>query len=126
MPAEDPEAPLVGILADDLIWASRLSAAVERAGARPVGLSRLGSHHGLRAAIVDLGGRAYDGVERVAALADAGISVIGVSQHEDLALRKRALEAGARRVYSYNHVFRHGPQVVADLLAAPPVVRTVP
>lgn len=126
MSPDDPETPLVGILADDLIWASRLSAAVERAGGRPVGLGRLASHDGLRAAIVDLGGRAYDGVEQIAALAAEGISVIGVSQHEDLALRKRALAAGADRVYSYNHMFRHGPQVVADIVAARPAVRTAP
>ena len=116
--------PLVGVLADDLIWASRLAAAIERAGAQPVGLVRHEASDRLRGAIVDLGGRAYDGVERVAALAEAGIPVIGVSQHEDLPLRKRALAAGASRVYSYNHVFRHGPQVVADLVAGPRAVRT--
>lgn len=95
-------------------------AAVERAGATPVSLGRQDAPAGLQGALVDLGGRGYDGVERVASLAAAGIPVVGIGQHEDLALRKRALAAGARRVYSYNHVFRHGPQVVAALVVSRP------
>ena len=43
--------------------------------------------------------------------------VIAVAQHDDSATRKRALTAGARRVFSYNKMFSDGPQVVADLLA---------
>jgi DNA-binding NarL/FixJ family response regulator len=106
------------VLADDLIWASRLTAAIERAGATPVSLARLEPPDDLRGALVDLGGRAYDGVEQVASLAAADIPVVAVGQHEDLELRRRALAAGARRVFSYNHVFRHGAQVVAGLLDA--------
>jgi DNA-binding NarL/FixJ family response regulator len=115
---DDPSRPRIGVLADDLIWASRLTAAIERAGATPVSLARQAAPADIRGALVDLGGRAYDGVERVASLAAADIPVVAVGQHEDLALRQRALSAGARRVYSYNHVFRHGAQVVAALLDA--------
>jgi CheY-like chemotaxis protein len=112
-----PSAVRVWVVADDLIWASRLSEAVQRAGATPVRAT--GEPSGdVDAALVDLNGRGYDGVERVATLVAAGIPVVCVGQHEDLPLRKRALAAGARRVYSYNHMFRHGPQVVAELIAA--------
>ena len=100
----------VRVVADDLIWASRLTAAVERAGARAV-------RSGGEAVIVDLGGRAYDGVDLVAQASAAGLPTIAVAQHEDTALRRRALTAGARRVFSYNKMFSDGAQVVADLVA---------
>ena len=100
----------VRVVADDLIWASRLSAAVERAGATPV-------REGGAAVIVDLGGRAYDGIAAVAAAAGTGTTVIAVAQHDDRETRRRALTAGARRVFSYNKMFSDGPQIVADLVA---------
>ena len=99
----------VRVVADDLIWASRLTAAVERAGAAPV---RIGGD----AAVVDLNGRTYDGVLAVADAAGAGVPTIAVGQHEDLDLRRRALAAGALRVYSYNKMHTDGPRLVAALL----------
>ena len=99
------------MIADDLIWASRLSAAVERAGAVPV-------REGGDAVVVDLNGRRYDGVAEVARAAQSGRPTIAVGQHEDIALRKRALAAGARRVYSYNKMHTDGPNVIAQLLEA--------
>lgn len=101
------------MVADDLIWASRLRAAVERAGATPV-------RDGGDAVVVDLNGRAYDGVAAVAEAAGTGRPTIAVGQHEDIALRKRALAAGARRVYSYNKMHTDGPRLVAALLEATP------
>ena len=100
----------VRVVADDLIWASRLDAAVKRAGAEPV-------RDGGDAVIVDLGGRGYDGIAAVAAAVKSGQTVIAVAQHDDTETRKRALTAGARRVFSYNKMFSDGPQVVADLVA---------
>lgn len=100
----------VRVVADDLIWASRLDAAVKRAGAQPV-------RDGGEAVIVDLNGRAYDGIAAVAAAAQTGQTVIAVAQHDDSETRKRALTAGARRVFSYKKMFNDGPQVVADLVA---------
>jgi hypothetical protein len=99
----------VRVVADDLIWASRLVAAVERAGAKPV-------RSGGDAVVVDLNGRAYDGVQAVAEAAASGAPTIAVGQHEDLPLRKRALAAGARRVYSYNKMHTDGARLVAALL----------
>jgi DNA-binding NarL/FixJ family response regulator len=100
----------VRVVADDLIWASRLTAAIERAGATPV-------RDGGEAVIVDLTGRAYDGIAAVAAAAQTGRTVIAVAQHDDADTRRRALAAGARRVFSYKKMFSDGSQVVADLLA---------
>ena len=112
------------IVADDLIWSSRLRAAVDRAGTTSVPIR---SESGLATAlarapadapvIVDLNGRAYDGVEAVRAAVTAGRRVLAVGQHEDLDLRRRALAAGARRVFSYNKLFTDGPNVVTALLA---------
>jgi 2,4-dienoyl-CoA reductase-like NADH-dependent reductase (Old Yellow Enzyme family) len=102
--------PTIAVIADDLIWASRLAAAVERAGAKVV-------RNGGDAFIVDLNGRAYDGLAKVAEAAAAGRPTIAVGQHEDVELRRRALAAGAVRVYSYNRFFREGPALVEKLLA---------
>jgi DNA-binding response OmpR family regulator len=66
--------------------------------------------------IVDLNGRTYDGIEIVREAAASGRVVLAVGQHEDLELRKKALDAGARRVFSYNKLFSDGPAVVKSLM----------
>ena len=111
------------VVADDLIWSSRLRAAVDRAGSTSVVArtteelaSALDDSPADAPVIVDLNGRAYDGVAAVRAAADADHLVLAVGQHEDIALRRRALAAGARRVFSYNKLFSDGPAVVASLL----------
>jgi len=108
------------VLADDLIWASRLVAAVERAGATSLAASSAAAFErslaGASAALVDLNGRTYDGVEAIRLAAAASVPVLAVGQHEDVALRRRALAAGARRVFSYNKMFSDGPAVVAGLV----------
>jgi DNA-binding NarL/FixJ family response regulator len=116
--------PTVVILADDLIWASRLVAATKNAEAiasaarTPAELdARLADAPAGSPVIVDLNGRGYDGVEQVRAAAARGHRVLAVGQHEDLELRKRALAAGAVRVLSYNKLFTDGPNVVARLIA---------
>ena len=48
--------------------------------------------------IVDLTARAYDGIAAIAAAHAAGRPVLAVGQHDDVALRRRALAAGADRV----------------------------
>lgn len=112
------------VVADDLIWMSRLVAAVERAGAVAARAQTAGQLEAAfaerpAAALVDLNGRAYEGVQIVATLVAAGLPTIAVGQHEDLELRRRALAAGAQRVYSYNKLFSDGPGVVARLLDDP-------
>ncbi|MGZ3588561.1 MAG: hypothetical protein ACXVAE_05790 [Candidatus Limnocylindrales bacterium] len=108
----------VAIVADDLIWASRLAAAVERAGAQAVRPGRSGELSGpFGGAIVDLGARSFDGLTAVGSWRSAGVPVIAVAQHDDVALRKQALASGAARVYSYNKLFADGPAVIAAWLA---------
>jgi DNA-binding NarL/FixJ family response regulator len=96
----------VAILADDLIWATRLAAIARAAGASPVMARSMESlatalAGGVDRAIVDLTARAYDGIEAIAAAVAAGAAVLAVGQHDDLALRRRALAAGAARVVPY-------------------------
>ena len=118
-PDERP-APIVLVLADDLIWATRLADAVTAAGGLPRrarkldGLAEAGATH----AIVDLTARAYDGVAAVLAAAGTGARVVAVGQHDDAALRRAALEAGAERVFTYRALFEDGPRSIARWLAS--------
>ena len=115
--------PPVIVLADDLMWASRLRSAVDKAGFSAVAVASADKYQSaLRdlpeevAVIVDLNGRSYDGVDAVLAAAEGGHHVLAVGQHEDLALRRRAMDAGALRVFSYNKLFNDGPSVVKRLI----------
>jgi len=108
----------IAVVADDLIWASRLSAAVERAGAVPVRLSGRGALplEPCDGAIVDLARRGGDGIEIIARLREAGLPVIALADHDDAPLRKRALAAGAEKVLAYRKMHADGPEVVAAWL----------
>lgn len=111
------------VLAQDLIWADRLARAVEAAGAEPVrvgSLERLqGALPGGDAAIIDLTALAYDGVAAIEAARAGGARVLAVGQHDDHALRKRALAAGAERVYAYRKLFEDGPATIEAWLVRP-------
>lgn len=48
----------------------------------------------------------------------ARLPVIAVAQHDDQLTRKRALKAGAKRVFSYDKFFREGTHLVDDWLGA--------
>jgi hypothetical protein len=137
-PSEAGTGGLVAVVADDLIWASRLVAAVQRAGATAV---RMGSDQDLAfaleavtleepdpddpdprrivGAIVDLFGHRYDGVEAVKAVHAVGLPVIAVAQHDDQETRGLALDAGALRVFSYQKFFDDGPSLVRRWLTEP-------
>jgi DNA-binding response OmpR family regulator len=110
------------ILADDLIWATRLADAVTAAGAAPKRVRRLDDLESTLAAdggasvIVDLTARAYDGVAAVRRAVTAGARVIAVGQHDDVPTRKAALAAGAERVYAYRKLFEDGPRTLAAWL----------
>lgn len=120
----------VAVLADDLIWASRLADAVAAAGGaarrarRAADLAPL-LEQGARFAIVDLTALAYDGVEAVASAVAAGARVVAVAQHDDLELRKRALTAGAERVYAYRKLFEAGADLMRGWLASAAPAPTV-
>ena len=111
------------VLADDLIWSSRLVEAVKKAGTTAVSarseaeLQRaLFSSTEETPLLIDLNGRAYDALALIELAAEAGHPVVAVGQHEDIDLRKRALGAGAIRVFSYNKLFTDGPAIVTKLL----------
>lgn len=129
---ETATGPLIAVIADDLIWASRLIAAVQHAGATPV---RMGTDSDVElafdaftpeapdpsdpdalprvvGAIVDLFGHHYDGVEAVRRATTAGLPVVAITQHDDTETRKLAREAGALRVFSYNKFFQDGSTLV--------------
>src|SRR3954469_16220442 len=97
----------VAILADDLIWSTRLADAVRAGGVHAVVLRRLEDLQpaSAEAVIVDLTARTYDGVAAIRIATGAGARVVAVGQHDDAALRKAALEAGASRVFTYRALF---------------------
>ncbi len=129
--------PTVVVLADDLIWATRLTAAITAAGGQPttarrlVDLERLlappqtsggeggtvGSGPGVGFAIIDLTARAYDGIDAVRVATATGARVVAVGQHDDAALRRAATDAGAERVFTYRALFEDGPRALGAWLA---------
>ena len=112
--------PRVAVLAQDLIWQDRLARAVEAAGGEPARAKTAPELDralvGADFAIVDLTARAYDGVAAIARARQAGAKVLGVGQHDDVELRKRALIAGAWKVLAYRKLFEDGPAVIGAFL----------
>lgn len=115
------------VLADDLIWSTRLVAHLRAAGAEPVHARDAATFEaalgGADVAVVDLTARAYDGIAALERAAAAGVRALAVGQHDDLELRKRALAAGAERVLAYRKLFEDGPQTLRAWLRATPVGR---
>ena len=108
------------ILGDDLIWSTRLASHARAAGAEVTSVRTLATLGDALptadAVIVDLTARAYDGVAAVRQAAAAGRRVMAVGQHDDAALRRRALDAGAERVHPYRKLFEDGPATLAKWL----------
>jgi len=121
------------VLADDLIWATRLVGQLRTLGADPV---RVGSADAFAAAlvapapagpesvrpthaVVDLTARAYDGPAAVRLAAAAGLRVLCVGQHDDHAHRRAALAAGAERVFAYRKLFEDGHATLGAWLGVP-------
>ena len=105
------------VLADDLIWASRLAEALTAAGATPRRVRRVEDLQDASLAIIDLTARAYDGVAAIRAARDAGARLVAVGQHDDAELRRAALEAGAERVFTYRALFEGGAKLLGAWLA---------
>ncbi|MFI5254642.1 MAG: hypothetical protein ACHQ15_04215 [Candidatus Limnocylindrales bacterium] len=108
------------MIADDLIWSTRLADAVERAGGMPV---RLGATAALPVepcdgVIVDLALRTTDGLAVIARWHTAGVPVLALANHDDVDLRKRAMAAGAAKVLAYRKLFEDGPAAIAAWLGA--------
>ena len=122
VPATFPSGLRVAVLADDLIWATRLADGVRRAGGTPVPLRTASALATalteVDGAIVDLTARAYDGLDALRAAAAAGVPAIAVGQHDDAPLRRAARDAGASRVHAYRALFEHGDRELSSWLAA--------
>jgi hypothetical protein len=112
------EGPLVAVLADDLIWATRLDRLVRDAGGRPVAVRTLDALD----RVLD-GGRGDSqqppaGV--VVDLAAWGAAVVAVGQHDDRAGREAARMAGASAVHVYGRLFAAGPMVLGTWIGELP------
>jgi hypothetical protein len=107
----------IAVVADDLIWATRLRDGVARAGGEPVGVRSTATLATLLPSVdgcvVDLTARAYDGIDAVRTAAEAAVPVIAVGQHDDADARRRATDAGAARVHPYRALFEHGDRLLA-------------
>ncbi len=104
--------PRIAVLADDLIWGTRLVDGVRRAGGDPVPVRSATTLDGVlpsvAGCIVDTTARGYDGIGCLGAATAAGVPAIAVGQHDDTATRQAARAAGASKVYAYRALFEHG------------------
>jgi CheY-like chemotaxis protein len=120
----------VVVVADDLMWSSRIGEAVRRAGAQPVVLDNgdelalaieaqeVGDRPSLCGAVVDMAARRVDAADAIERIHGARLPVIAVAQHDDQLTRRRALAAGASRVFSYRKFFEDGTHLVEGWLVA--------
>ncbi len=114
----------VVVVADDLIWGTRIVAGLREAGAAPVQVRSIGSLEsaigdGAGVAVVDLTARAYDGLSAIRSAVAAGARVLAVGQHDDHDLRRAALDAGAEKVVAYR-LLAERPGYLGLWLAADP------
>lgn len=113
------------VLADDLIWATRLVGQLRTLGARPVRVRSVAALEEAlaagtaRRAVVDLTARAYDGIAATGRASAAGLRVLCVGQHDDQSLRAAARAAGAERVFAYRKLFEDGHAALAAWLGVP-------
>ena len=110
------------------MWATRITEAVRRAGGKPVQLgsteelevalqaTALEDEQTIHGAIVDLAARRFDGVAAIERVTAARLPVVAVAEHDDQLTRKRALKAGATRVFSYRKFFEDGTRLVEGWL----------
>lgn len=112
--------PRVVVLADDLIWQTRLATVLGAVGATVERTRTADAFEaaiaGAEFAIVDLTARAYLPVPAIELARATGLRVLGVGQHDDIAQRKAALAAGAERVFAYRKLFEDGPATLAAWL----------
>ena len=119
--------PHLYILADDLIWATRLAGQGRTLGAQVVTLSGIRdlealvargqlSDHDLIA--IDTTTRGFEPVAAVHIAARVG-RTLALAQHDDPALRVALLQAGALRVMPYRALFERGHAILAELLGLP-------
>jgi phage terminase large subunit-like protein len=128
-------APRLLVLADDLIWATRLEGQGRTLGAE---VQRFTSPAPLVAALaaypatptdlvaIDATARAYDAEAVVRAVATTGARVLALVQHDDPEGRASLIAAGAVRAMPYRALFERGHAILAGLLNLPVPPATSP
>lgn len=124
-------APRLVVVADDLVWATRLEGQGRTIGATVQRIS--GPNHGaaLTAALatfdaargdlvaIDTTARTYAPIDLVRSAVEAGGRVLALAQHDDPELRATLTAAGAERVLAYRALFERGHEILAGLLGLP-------
>jgi hypothetical protein len=128
-------APRLLVLADDLIWATRLEGQGRTLGAD---VQRFASPTPLLVALaaepatptdlvaIDATARAYDAEAAVRDVAATGARVLALVQHDDPEGRASLIAAGAGRAMPYRALFERGHGILAGLLDLPVPPATSP
>jgi phage terminase large subunit-like protein len=128
-------APRLLVLADDLIWATRLEGQGRTLGAD---VQRFTTTEPLMTALaaepatpgdlvaIDATARAYDAEAAVRAVAATGARVLALVQHDDPEGRASLVAAGAMRAMPYRALFERGHAILAGLLDLPVPPATSP
>jgi len=128
-------APRLLVLADDLIWATRLEgqgrtlgADVQRFTTPAPLLEALATQPATPADLVaiDATARAYDAEAAVRTVAATGARVLALVQHDDPEGRASLIAAGAVRAMPYRALFERGHGILAGLLDLPVPPATSP
>ena len=82
--------------------------------------ARVAATEGCDGAIVDMALMTADPMVVIAALHGLGLPVLAVANHDDVALRKRALAAGAGKVLAYRKLHDDGPATIAAWIESRP------
>ena len=121
-------APRLLVLADDLIWATRLEGQGRTLGAdvqrftTPAPLFALLAAHPATPTdlvAIDATARAYDAEGAVREASATGVRVLALVQHDDPAGRASLIAAGAVRAMPYRALFERGHAILAGLLDLP-------
>jgi hypothetical protein len=109
------------VVADDLIWATRLGQAVREAGFEAVAFRSPAelapAIEALDAVIVDLSHRTAAVVEAIELASGRGRPALAVGPHDDGPLRDAARHAGAERVLAYRAIHASGGAAIGRWLA---------
>ena len=128
-------APRLLVLADDLIWSTRLEgqgrtlgATVQRFTPPAPLMTALAAEPATPADLVaiDATARAYDPEAAVRAVAATGARVLALVQHDDPEGRASLIAAGAVRAMPYRALFERGHAILAGLLDLPVPPATSP
>ena len=128
-------APRLLVLADDLIWATRLEgqgrtlgAEVQRFSSPAPLLAALATHpvNSSDLVAIDATARAYNAELVVREASAAGARVLVLVQHDDPEGRARLIAAGAVRAMPYRALFERGHAILAELLDLPVPPATSP